>query len=272
MEKKTKKNITIIICIVLIALIIFTAVGVITSRSLKISEYSFVKSGLSGEIKILQISDLHYPINSVNLEIIENQITSLNPHFIALTGDIIDTTATLTDMAFICDYFEKIATVYPIYYILGNHEIGHKDLDYYINLLAENHIIFLNNEVNTTTINGDKIAVIGIGDGKKLSSSNVTDLSEKDSCKYSVLLAHRPELFDNYAESAIDLSLTGHTHGGQMRLLGRGFYAPNQGYFPKYSHGLYKKDISNMVVNSGLSGKGRFYNPYEINFITVSKT
>jgi len=70
---------------------------------------------------------------------------------------------------------------------------------------------------------------------------------------YTVLLSHRPELFDVYAENGVDLILSGHAHGGQFRLpfIG-GLAAPNQGLFPEYDGGLYTNNGTNMIVSRGV--------------------
>ena len=270
MEKKHPKTLIIIAIVVLFTLIAFTLVGIFLSKRLVISAYSLKKDNLLSPFTIVQVSDLHYPINNITFEDIEKEIAKVNPDFVALTGDIIDASASLEDMRYICDNFDKIAQKHPTFYIMGNHEIGHESLDEYIDLLEKSNIVFINNDLKIYRINNNKIAVIGLSDGRKLNQDNVPLLPSKESCKYSVLLAHRPELFENYCEMQVDLVLAGHTHGGQARLFNQGFFAPNQGVFPKYSHGLYQKDATSMLVCSGLSGKGRFYNPYEINIINVS--
>lgn len=80
---------------------------------------------------------------------------------------------------------------------------------------------------------------------------------------YTVLLSHRPELFDIYVEGGVDLVLTGHAHGGQFRLpvIG-GVVAPGQGVFPKYDAGLYTEGSTNMVVSRGL---GNSVIPFRVN-------
>ncbi len=80
---------------------------------------------------------------------------------------------------------------------------------------------------------------------------------------YTVLLSHRPELFDTYVEGGVDLVLTGHAHGGQFRLpvIG-GVVAPGQGLFPKYDAGLYTEGSANMVVSRGL---GNSVIPFRVN-------
>ena len=85
--------------------------------------------------------------------------------------------------------------------------------------------------------------------------------SEKDG--FTILLSHRPELFDTYADQGMDLVLSGHAHGGQFRLpfIG-GLVAPNQGLFPKYDAGIYTEDNTNMLVSRGV---GNSILPFRIN-------
>ena len=70
---------------------------------------------------------------------------------------------------------------------------------------------------------------------------------------YSVLLAHRPELIETYAAYGADLVLSGHAHGGQVRLPFIGaLYAPGQGFLPEYDSGLYTVGETDMIVSRGL--------------------
>lgn len=89
----------------------------------------------------------------------------------------------------------------------------------------------------------------------------------KDS-DFTLLLSHRPELFDIYAEAKLDLVLTGHAHGGQFRLpLIGGLAAPNQGLLPKYDAGIFKDGDTNMIVSRGIGNSIiplRFNNPPEV--------
>ena len=85
-----------------------------------------------------------------------------------------------------------------------------------------------------------------------------------------LLLCHHPEYRDKYLKDrSIDLILSGHAHGGQIRLLGRGLYAPGQGIFPKYTSGIH----ANMIISRGLSNTAgfipRLFNPREIVYIVA---
>ena len=104
------------------------------------------------------------------------------------------------------------------------------------------------------------------------------DSRETDSrADFSLLLSHRPEFTKLFSSLPINLILSGHTHGGQVRIpyLLNGLYAPNQGLFPKYAGGLYELDSSKrqyLVISRGLSLNYRLprvFNPSEIVFITL---
>ena len=70
---------------------------------------------------------------------------------------------------------------------------------------------------------------------------------------YKILLSHRPEQFEVYVKHKVDLVLSGHAHGGQVRIpFAGGLVAPNQGFFPKYDSGLYVNGSTNMIVSRGL--------------------
>ncbi|MFQ7260015.1 MAG: metallophosphoesterase, partial [Christensenellales bacterium] len=78
-------------------------------------------------------------------------------------------------------------------------------------------------------------------------------LKEAAGSNYTILLSHRPELFELYSEYEINLVFSGHAHGGQFRLpfIG-GLIAPNQGLFPKYDSGLYTEETTSMIVSRGI--------------------
>jgi predicted MPP superfamily phosphohydrolase len=86
---------------------------------------------------------------------------------------------------------------------------------------------------------------------------------------YHILLSHEPHCF-SLVPSSIDLMLSGHAHGGQWRLFGRGVFAPGQGWFPRYSKGVYE---GRLVVSAGLSNTTwvpRLFNPTEVVYIKES--
>ena len=90
----------------------------------------------------------------------------------------------------------------------------------------------------------------------------LADLVDEDD-GYTLLLSHRPELFDAYVQAGADLVFSGHLHGGQFRLpfIG-GLVGPGQGLFPKYDAGMYTQQSTTMVVSRGL---GNSIFPFRVN-------
>ena len=92
---------------------------------------------------------------------------------------------------------------------------------------------------------------------------------------FTVLLSHRPELMEIYTQFDIDLVLTGHAHGGQIRLPWIGaLYAPGQGFFPEYDAGLYRQGDTQMIVSRGIGNSLfplRINNPPEVVLVTLTQ-
>ena len=91
---------------------------------------------------------------------------------------------------------------------------------------------------------------------------------------YHLLLCHHPEYFDRYLRDyPIDLTVSGHAHGGQWRVFGRGVYAPDQGLFPKYTSGLHE---DRLVISRGVANTvpfaPRLFNPCEVVTVEVNGT
>ena len=110
------------------------------------------------------------------------------------------------------------------------------------------------------------------GDSESVVRQAIYDL-QNESDGYTILLSHRPELFDLYVETEMDLVFSGHAHGGQFRLpFVGGLVAPNQGFFPKYDAGLFSEGSTNMIVSRGVGNSIipiRFNNRPEIIVATL---
>jgi predicted MPP superfamily phosphohydrolase len=122
------------------------------------------------------------------------------------------------------------------------------------------------------------ITLLGVDDenyeGVLHSPEQLRELAGTDG--FAILLSHRPEYFWRYAESGIDLTLSGHAHGGQFRLpLIGGLYAPGQGVFPEYDSGVYTYGHTHMIVSRGIGQSSfplRFNNRPELVIITLDST
>ena len=276
-----KKRLLVAVFILLIALVLWT---VWADTALELNRYQVSSSRLPKAFdgfKIVQISDLHNAeIGDDNDKLIAT-IKQANPDIIVITGDMIDSRRTDVEVAL--DFAEEAVKIAPCYYVNGNHELRvseYEELKEGLNKLGvkvlENDKIELNRETS-------KISLLGISDPSfeatylmidedKVAEVYLDKLAATDN-NFKILLSHRPELFEVYTESKVDLVLSGHAHGGQFRLpFVGGLVAPNQGLFPKYDAGLYTEENTNMIVSRGIGNSilpFRFNNRPEVILIEL---
>ena len=229
--------------------------------------------------KIAQISDLHNAVfgegNSKLLKI----LAGAEPDIIVITGDLIDSRHTDTGAAL--SFVRAAAELAPVYYVTGNHELRMDFGSIEPELEAAGAVLLRNRSVRIER-GGEYIELAGIddpsflgadGSAESRAASELERLSADGA--YLVLLAHRPELIETYAEYGADLVLSGHAHGGQVRLPGiGGLYAPDQGIFPRYTSGLYRLGPTRMVVSRGVGnscGVPRLLNRPEASTIVLRR-
>lgn len=216
---------------------------------------------------IAVVSDLH---NSKSKKLTDSLVAALedaSPDLIAVTGDLIDAYHPDVDAA--VSFIERIVPVAPIYYVTGNHEGAlEDDTDLFTRLedLGVNMLDNRNQEIKTG------VYLAGVRDpamqhAQSLEPDAVMRLYlEETGLKknaFQILLAHRPEFIEDYAEAGADIVLSGHAHGGQIRLpLVGGLYSPGQGLFPRYTAGSYSQGETTMFVSRGL-GSSMF--PFRVN-------
>lgn len=211
------------------------------------------------DYKMLQISDLHNKEFGKNQNKLVKLTKKINPDVIVVTGDIIDSRRTNIDIGI--DYMSQAVKIAPTYYVPGNHESRIDEYGKLENILSKEGIKILNNDSEIIKINNQEITLLGMkdisfinsGNKQKQFSSILSNLKNESNDNLTILLSHRPELIDIYANHNIDLVFTGHAHGGQIRLpfIG-GLLSPGQGLLPKYTSGIYEKDNTKMIVSRGL--------------------
>lgn len=224
--------------------------------ALEVNEYvirsEHVPDAFSG-FRIVQVSDLHNAQfgegNSKLLSLIEGA----GPDIIVITGDLVDSRN--TDIETALEFARAAVKIAPVYYVTGNHEARIRKFTQLIKGLEQAGVTVLRNEKLRLERAGETITLMGVDDPsfQLRSMDAVLEGLAEGSDGFTVLLSHRPELFDIYVERGVDLVFTGHAHGGQFRLpFVGGLAAPNQGLFPEYDAGLYRSGTTNMLVSRGI--------------------
>lgn len=262
-----KHPILLILFAVFLALLLWSLWG---NTALMVTEYTVANEEIPiayDGFTIAQVSDLHNAEFGRDNEKLLTLLEETAPDMIAITGDLLDSRRTDLDAAI--HFVRKCVDIAPTYYVPGNHEA--RIPESYAALKAQMEavgVIILENKSVTLEKQGTSITVTGLMDPDF--GLTVPELSAEN---YQVVLSHRPELMEFYAQCGLDLVFTGHAHGGQFRLpfIG-GLFAPHQGFFPKYDAGVYTQDNTFMVVSRGLGNSLfplRFNNRPELVVVTL---
>ncbi len=255
---------------------------------LTIMRYTIRDSRVSGPVRIALITDLHSCRYGADQQELLDALAAEKPDMILLGGDIFD--AKLSDNNSSA-FLHAISGQYPAYFVTGNHEYwsGRLRFAQRMSFLSENSIIRLSGDTMAAEINGTPITLCGVDDPYAWDTiegftehaegsfrEQVARVAQPSADEtFTILLTHRPESLDLYAQYGFDLVLAGHAHGGQWRIPGilNGLYAPNQGLFPAYAGGQYTKDGTTMIVSRGLAREStivpRFYNRPELVMILL---
>ncbi|MBE5960184.1 MAG: metallophosphoesterase [Lachnospiraceae bacterium] len=285
MKFKTKQRKTLLF-VVIISIGLFAFCNW-QNNSITTSEVVFINDSIPESFKgykILQISDLHNKQFGIDQNKILAKIDKINPDIIVVTGDLIDSNNTNIDVAM--ELINGAINIAPIYYVSGNHEAWSNSYDDLKSDLENSGVIVLDNEKIEIFNNNDSIDIIGVADtsflrsdwleyGQNVETKDLLNTLTEGSNNFKILLSHRPELFDIYSNSNVDLIFSGHAHGGQFRLpfIG-GLVAPDQGLFPKLTDGIHTTNNTSMIISRGLGNSIiplRIFNRPELIVVTLSK-
>lgn len=237
--------------------------------------------------RIIHLSDLHGALYGRDNEDLVGRIRQLDPHMIVMTGDMADTSPhAIQRFENLCC---QLCDDYPVYYVEGNHEqeMGETIRNKFLKTIREMGVITLKNQQHKIFIHGAFIKLYGLVTpmvyykdilkeyqrGITFSSRDAEELLGKgdDSC-YKILLAHNPLYYPSYRDWGADLTLSGHIHGGIIRIpkLG-GLLSPDLTFFPKYDGGHFKEQGKHLIVSRGLGNHFlmRVFNPPELVSITL---
>ena len=275
-----KVMVEVIFTIALIGLCVFVDARYIEPKLLKVKEQRITTHKLTLEepLKIVQFSDVHLgkDYSFTDFKRIITKVNALNPDLVIFTGDLIDDNKTFTEVEKVIELLKMVESTYGNYAVYGNHDHGGNGTRRYAKIMKESGFRLLVNENETITLkNGEKIHLIGIDDIILSRPDFEAAFKGIETKGYKLFISHAPDVVDRLpSEGVVDLQLSGHSHGGQVRLpiVGAPFTVP---YGRKYIKGLYEvseREGMLLYVNSGIGTSQlpyRFLNPPEITLFLI---
>ncbi len=272
----------------LIGLLIFVAIVVFCyfeNNAITVSQYEIASEKIPESFDgfvIVHLSDLHNKMFGENQKRLIKHVKEQNPDMIVITGDLIDSNR--PDVGTGLLLVEEAMKIAPVYFITGNHDNYLSDTDTYALFqgLKKLGARVLDDEAIDLYVKNEQecILLMGVDDDTIAYNSRLAETLEKlvtregDGSLFTVLLAHEPQRMPTYSRYDIDLVLSGHAHGGQFRIpFVGGFVAPDQGFLPKYTKGLYEENGTKMIVSAGLGNSvipQRLLNRPEVVKITLN--
>ena len=254
-----------------------------SNRSLQVDRFTYASprlpAGFDGCV-VVQLSDLHGALFGENNQDLVDAVRAENPDYIFLTGDLLDRYRR-TPQSYAVDLGRAMAAIAPTYFVTGNHEWALPDVPGLKAQLEEAGVTVLSNEFTTLERNGDAIVLAGIDDPNGYADQKTPEeLAAEVYAAYGdpfwMLLAHRNDHFESqYSLLGADLVLSGHGHGGIIRLPGTdGLLSTERTLFPSYTAGLYEENGSALFVTRGLGNSGpsfRLFNRPEIAVVTLHR-
>ena len=247
---------------VLAILVVLTLIAL--DERLILRTYTVVSPKLTAEVRLAVVTDFH---SSDNADDVVAMVTSCAPDAVLMVGDMFDDDIANRPTERTLSLMRQLSAQYPCYYVSGNHEAWTGEMDALYQQTEEAGVTVLRMSSGVLTVRGQRIALCGVPDPYEMVLSGAPDTEEQlrqaledvDSADFTVLLAHRPDLLTKYAQFPLDLVVSGHAHGGQVRIPGvlNGLYAPNQGWFPKLAGGAYTQDGTTLIVSRGLAVRTR---------------
>ncbi len=238
-----------------------------------ICRYTVESEKVEMPIRLATLTDLHGCDLGMDIAAL---VAVQQPDAILLVGDMFSADGETADELAL---FRQLAELAPVFYVTGNHEYWEQDVPTLLDQIRATGVSVLDQTCVQFRVGEQIINICGIPDP---AAGAATEQALQNAASgltegYTILLAHRPEMIEQYAAAGcFDLVLSGHAHGGQVRIPGlvNGLCAPNQGWFPKYAGGEYQVEDTTMIVSRGLSTQAQWYvprifNPPEIVIVTI---
>lgn len=253
---------------IVLLLIVFAVLAIVLHRDATefiVTEYS-VPTEVTSPTRIVHLTDLHSMVYGEGNEEIVSSVLSASPDLILMTGDLLSAEDDGPEV--VCDLIRHLAEIAPVYYGYGNHEKEWEARtgDSLAPALTAAGATVLDCAYVDVTVCGTDLRIGGYHgyyrqphmfpiseDQKQAELSFCDDFENTD--RYKILLCHIPTAWLDWGYIncfPVDLVLSGHYHGGQIRLFGRGLYAPYVGLFPEYTRGIFQGETATCILSAGI--------------------
>ena len=233
-----------------------------------VRRYTLEAEEIASPVRLAVLTDLHECDYGPEGEKLLQAVEAEAPDAVLLVGDMF---ADGGDYAYGLAVMRSLAARWPTYYVTGNHEYWTNEAARIVSLVESAGVVVLDQECAPLTLGGQRISLCGVPDPYAMVYMGAPDtqvqlartIAQAEPGTFTVLMAHRPEVIDQYAAHGFDLVVSGHAHGGQVRIpmLINGLCAPNQGWFPEYAGGEYRVGDTTLIVSRGLSTQTQWYVP-----------
>ena len=239
-----------------------------SNHSLQVQRFTFTSprlpAGFDGCV-IVQLSDLHGALFGEDNRDLLKVVAKERPDYIFLTGDLLDQYRA-TPHSYAVSLGGALADIAPTYFVTGNHEWALPDVPGLKRALEEAGVQVLTNEYTVLARDGDNAVLAGIDDpngyaDQKTPEEVADEVRAAFADPFWILLAHRNNYFeDAYCRLGADLVISGHGHGGLVRLpFTDGLVSVERTFFPSYTAGFYQAGGADLFVSRGLGNSGRTF-------------
>ena len=256
--------------VLLVLIFILFCVGFFhwSNHSLQVQRFTFTSprlpAGFDGCV-IVQLSDLHGTLFGEDNRDLLKVVAKERPDYIFLTGDLLDQYRA-TPHSYAVSLGGALADIAPTYFVTGNHEWALPDVPGLKRALEVAGVQVLTNEYTVLARDGDNAVLAGVDDPNGYADQKTPEeVAEEVRAAFAdpfwILLAHRNNYFeDAYCRLGADLVISGHGHGGLVRLpFTDGLVSVERTFFPSYTAGFYQAGGADLFVSRGLGNSGRTF-------------